>query len=1082
MAGCLQVRTALVQLVLLQSLARQGATSSQPAEAAGGALTSEGPLTTPRQPVYTTPPPYQWLPQRPAYTAIQCLGYANEGCSAVTDEFKCLRSKDGREERLNAQGLRIRDEPCVWCGGRFCHSNKSALCEPLDILMHGKGKAFGFYEPAATYKVAECKQTIQAADVSCLDWNRLGCFRIAQQDSCLRSRDGTDRGYLDGFKIGGQSCVWCGGGACTSKDTAVCAPYDWLLNGQGKAFTTFHAQAVYRVASCQAGRNYDVRPWFAPKPIEEVNIVTSTMQPYWRPPAPAPSEIQCLRFQPHGCSLISDPTICLGSRDGRNATTHNVRLKLYGQPCVWCGGGRCTSDGSSLCEPFNYLMYGEGSNLMDPKEFITFHAKGYFTVAKCKEDKPVPLAENVWGGARPLWVAPPRPQMVELSCLRPQTAGCRSLVDMGSCLDSVDGSSELVDQHGFKLRGEPCVWCRGLPCIAGGTALCQPFDHIMHGEGKAFDVFAAKDAFTVATCKPRPDRTPLLQQKEELACLDSALLGCASLHDERTCLASRDGQDLQTIAGLGVRGQACVWCGGLPCSSADNSTCGPYDYLANGQGRVFLAAGGGRGAWLVGTCHNGEPSAATVPPPPPSIPTSKWTTEGQKGPGMVAPYGQCGGSSWSGPTACGPRMVCRQKSAEFWQCLPQSTRSEAPLGTGGRGGGDCWSDCGKKAGLCEHRCGARRACCPGSTISTGAVVTECVAAKIPAGASSWCVDVTALPLVTTAEPPEDGRFVKSDGEIWWHDLKNDVKHFVPSESDCSMCGCGKPGKGIKHVKQEELDVLPEAVPFNCGMVPMAHHVKGATPKPEDRVATIFFAVASVFTALGSLAACAFALATNRKRVSRGIGLMDSDTSDNEEESIESATGASPVAQYVAAAASGRAITGTYMQPSNSFTIARGVVAKDLGSHTPLFRQSPSVQSTQLPTMPPSSAGSCIAPMAPTLISPCPSQPLACIVEPVCVPMVDSEPITVGTLEPMAGMALRSNVGPDPRDVRMQSVTTEPVCVDTTQDCIDAVNPDVRGSMTEREIARSEWRQYAFDAFEHPSNALTYDEWSRDHHE
>lgn len=44
------------------------------------------------------------------------------------------------------------------------------------------------------------------------------------------------------MRVAGEPCIWCGGMPCTDSGPAVCAPMDWALNGEGKAFQTFNAK------------------------------------------------------------------------------------------------------------------------------------------------------------------------------------------------------------------------------------------------------------------------------------------------------------------------------------------------------------------------------------------------------------------------------------------------------------------------------------------------------------------------------------------------------------------------------------------------------------------------------------------------------------------------------------------------------------------------------------------------------------------------------------------------------------------------------------------------------------------------
>merc|ERR1712039_949391 len=70
------------------------------------------------------------------------------------------------------------------------------------------------------------------------------------------------------------------------------------------------------------------------------------------------------------------------------------------------------------------------------------------------------------------------------------------------------------------------------------------------------------------------------QDGDDTSCLKSA--ACYELWDEGSCLESREGQGL-------MKGEPCVWCGGGPCTSADDLKCQPRKWLMEGEGKDFDA-------------------------------------------------------------------------------------------------------------------------------------------------------------------------------------------------------------------------------------------------------------------------------------------------------------------------------------------------------------------------------------------------------------------------------------------------------------------------------------------------------------
>ena len=48
-----------------------------------------------------------------------------------------------------------------------------------------------------------------------------------------------------------QPCVWFGGSLCHTSNTTMCEPFDYAMNGEGHAFTYFHAKNSYVIAGCK---------------------------------------------------------------------------------------------------------------------------------------------------------------------------------------------------------------------------------------------------------------------------------------------------------------------------------------------------------------------------------------------------------------------------------------------------------------------------------------------------------------------------------------------------------------------------------------------------------------------------------------------------------------------------------------------------------------------------------------------------------------------------------------------------------------------------------------------------------------
>lgn len=164
---------------------------------------------------------------------------------------------------------------------------------------------------------------------------------------------------------------------------------------------------------------------------------------------------------------------------------------------MWCGGEPCTSFSDALCESFDWLHRGEGNT------FNTFTASGSHKVAQC-------------------WHLP-QPKL-ELSCLREHKEGCHTLKEATQCLSSFDGRAyERV--AGFKVKGQPCVWCGGQACHGNNGNLCEPLDFALNGNGYAFDAVAPDSSKTMAGCQSGHSVSLPLPPRSDVIDLEKAVVG-----------------------------------------------------------------------------------------------------------------------------------------------------------------------------------------------------------------------------------------------------------------------------------------------------------------------------------------------------------------------------------------------------------------------------------------------------------------------------------------------------------------------------------------------------------------------------
>eukprot|EP00929_Paragymnodinium_shiwhaense_P083076 TRINITY_DN44123_c0_g1_i1.p1 TRINITY_DN44123_c0_g1~~TRINITY_DN44123_c0_g1_i1.p1 ORF type:complete len:378 (-),score=98.29 TRINITY_DN44123_c0_g1_i1:633-1766(-) len=98
---------------------------------------------------------------------------------------------------------------------------------------------------------------------------------------------------------------------------------------------------------------------------------------------------ECLAPFIDGCEAIKDKQKCLSSKDGRSEVPQwkkKTKLRVLGEPCVWCGGEPCVKPlqgrpGGALCESMDWLLNGKGGNY---KEFL---ASESFEIARCSGDE-----------------------------------------------------------------------------------------------------------------------------------------------------------------------------------------------------------------------------------------------------------------------------------------------------------------------------------------------------------------------------------------------------------------------------------------------------------------------------------------------------------------------------------------------------------------------------------------------------------------------------------------------------------------------------------------------------------------------
>lgn len=186
---------------------------------------------------------------------VACLTPVNpvthDGCNALRNRSACLTSRDGRLIEV-WRGIRLKDEPCVWCGGADCTDSGDAKCEPRDYF-NGKGTAFGQFVSQGPFEIATCPGAL-SPEIECLRPLAAGCQVAQDRTTCLSSRDGRPRTYF-GFTsvhIKDEPCVWCNGHVCTEPHGHKCEPRDFILRGEQYGAFSHGPVDGYDVASCSS--------------------------------------------------------------------------------------------------------------------------------------------------------------------------------------------------------------------------------------------------------------------------------------------------------------------------------------------------------------------------------------------------------------------------------------------------------------------------------------------------------------------------------------------------------------------------------------------------------------------------------------------------------------------------------------------------------------------------------------------------------------------------------------------------------------------------------------------------------------
>ncbi|CAJ1423632.1 unnamed protein product [Effrenium voratum] len=341
-----------------------------------------------------------------------------------------------------------------------------------------------------------------------------------------------------------------------------------------------------------------------------------------------PSQEQCMLPEPQGCGSIRHKLMCLSRVDGRYGyQPHGIAVG--GSPCVWCGGGPCTSYSDAVCEPQSWLKQGQG------KAFATLNAATGWLVAKCQEDRNA-VFDN-------------------LACLRRSENGCNKIQEKHQCLSSTD-ARPYVEVAGFKARDQPCVWCGGGICHSNNANLCEPYDFVMNGAGQAFSYNLGYNTYMVAECQGTEVMPMSYPHAEQDAGLPTQVR-CTGATSTWNGVGKVCGDCSVTVPNIYVSfrscGEYCAAQGGLRCLSAKKA----FTHSCEVQSQYSMTCDSTFEQGEFGRCECGSGQAS-----------AEMVTRAARLPQM--PYAQCGGQQWTGLTKCQSGSSCLVINSWYSQCLP----------------------------------------------------------------------------------------------------------------------------------------------------------------------------------------------------------------------------------------------------------------------------------------------------------------------------------------------------------------------------------------------------------------------------
>jgi len=532
--------------------------------------------------------------------AVDCLKSTPSGCSSLDNEEACTSSFDGSNVDTD-HGLRVKGEPCVWCGGKACAFPKPEVCQPYDWLMFGEGEAYEFFTAKDQYTVAWCwaKWADFEIDYTTELFDRKTEMRLRGaipnvrtsviRNDVINAFD-SDVHFISNIEVGNVQQV--------VRTSDVEPPSSRFMLGS----LHLTLKPADDIALAWSEDIVALRSAFQKTLASELGFdVTVTDIQLEENPRAEGSKL-CLTSANVGCNHLTTEDTCTTSVDGRNV--EELRgLRIYHEPCVWCNGGPCVSNSNMTCAPMDWLLHGEGI------EFPFFSAKNSHTVAWCWKEtvalevnfatRPTSKDQENELKSRTMLLKPDIfstdltrffersvwDNVLEVVKMRPSVQSS-AILPHPALTTTTTTTTVIVGPPSFKYLAATS-WVSFAPADEIATAW---HDERIQLFATFHDTLSRALGVEVKVTSIRLIGDP--QHGGGTDCLVSKRGGCPSVTHRWECISSKDGRDIESERGLRIRDEPCTWCDGGACTGNGPSLCEPSDWLLYGMGRVYQTSPG----------------------------------------------------------------------------------------------------------------------------------------------------------------------------------------------------------------------------------------------------------------------------------------------------------------------------------------------------------------------------------------------------------------------------------------------------------------------------------------------------------